>query len=285
MKRARSDCSRVGDARRKVQRHAAPLWILIACVLILATGAARPFAGTTLVIGVADAATGAPIVGAQVRVPSLGRIARADWLGEARIREVPTGRYAVQVHALGYAASEITLDARGDSVGAVFMLERAATRLDTMEVVATRASFALPIFREQFENRRAMGIGRFLVDSQLARLGTRNLAIALATALPGLKLAPGEGNSLILVPTQTGGNVWSMSCKLDVYLDGAVFPDSSVLTMLLPTDLAGVEYYDIVEAPPQYRRAGAIGSGPPAPNGAPAHAPATCKVLLFWSKY
>ena len=64
---------------------------------------------------------------------------------------------------------------------------------------------------------------------------------------------------------------------LSVYLDGAVYSDPEALNQLLPRDLAGVEYYDIAEAPPQYRRGGEMGKDGTGPQ--------PCKVLLLWSKY
>ena len=254
-------------------RHGRTALLILSATLAWAPASMRAQA-TTVVVGVADAGNGAPLPGAQIRIPSLGRLGRADWLGEVRLRDVPHGRYTVEVRAMGYAASDITLEATGDSVGAVFMLQRAATPLDTVRVVADRVSFALPVFREQFEIHRKMGIGRFLVDSQLQRLGTRDLSVALMTVLPGLKLGPGPdgGSQWTLVPTGVSGELDPKThvmkpCGLSVYLDGAMYSDSSVLNQLLPRDLAGVEYYDITEAPPQYRRGGA------------------CKVLLLWSKY
>ena len=251
------------------------------CLAMAAAPRALPAQSTTLVVGVADAATGSPLAHAQVRLPTLGRLGRADWLGEVRFAGVPRGRYTVEVRAMGYAASDITLDATGDSVGAVFMLQRAATALDTVKVLGERVSFALPMFREQFENRRKMAIGRFLVDSQLQRMGTRDLSIALYTSLPGLRLAPGgPGSLLTLVPTGLDVDPKTHStrgCRLLVYLDGAMYSDSSALNQLLPKDLAGIEYYDIDEAPPQYRTSGSLEGGRIGAR--------PCKILLLWSKY
>lgn len=241
------------------------LCLLLAALFVTGSGSATG-AGTTLVIGVADAASGAPVVNAQVRVPAVGRLVRTDWLGEARLRDIPRGRYTVEVRALGYAASDITLDATGDSLGAVFMLERAPVGLDTVKVTAPR----VPIRLEAYEARRRMGIRRFLTDSMLQRERARDLPVLLATRLPGLSVAPGTGSLFRIVGA--GG------CNVAVYLDGAMYSDSSVVNALLPQDLIGVELYDMASAPPQYRRAGSmIGPG--------VHGALACKVLLLWSKY
>ena len=105
---------------------------------------------TTVIVSVADAENGNPLEGAQVRVPDQGRVARADWLGEARLANVARGPHALQVRAMGYAPSDITVDVTGDSVGVVFMLQSIASRLDTVRVFAP----AVPQRLEAFETRR-----------------------------------------------------------------------------------------------------------------------------------
>lgn len=110
--------------------------IIPAAACLLATAALKRASAqqrpSTIVVSVADASTGVPLSNAQVRIPSLGRIAHADWLGEVRFAGVPSGRYTVQVRAIGYAPSDIALEAQGDTIGAVFRLERAPVPLDTV---------------------------------------------------------------------------------------------------------------------------------------------------------
>ncbi len=233
---------------------------------------------TTLVVSVADAHSGKPLMGAQVRLPTLGRLARADWLGETRISAVPRGRYEIVVRALGYAPSDIMLDVAGDSVGAVFMLEPVATGLDTVRVFAPVVSQRL----EPFEMRRRMGIGRFLAESALVKEGTRSLANVLVTHLPGLRLVPDDPASFMTVKSSgTSGNIWDFdntalgTCKVDIYLDGVPLIDH--LESVFPADLAGVELYNMSSAPAQYRQAAGIGS--------PGGRYASCKVLLLWTKF
>src|SRR6266576_1367791 len=96
----------------------------ICCPLLTVVAQPRT---TVVVAGVADAETGAPLTDALVRLPDLGRAARTDWIGEARIPGIKPGPVRIEVRKLGYAPSDITLMVKGDSIGPVFMLSRATT--------------------------------------------------------------------------------------------------------------------------------------------------------------
>lgn len=251
----------------------------LAACLHASTAAAQ---STTVLVSVADAESGRPLEGAQVRVPDQGRVGRADWLGEARLANVARGPHALQVRAMGYAPSDITVDVTGDSVGVVFMLQRVANRLDTVRVFAP----AVPQRLEAFETRRRMAIGRFLTDSVLEKEGNRSLASVLVSHLPGLRLvADTPATFMTIVATGTSGSAWDFNsiatgtCKVDVYLDG--FPLIDHLESVFTSDLAGVELYDMASAPPQYRQSSPMGA---AAAGRSTRF-ASCKVLLLWTRW
>ncbi len=219
---------------------------------------------SVLVVSVAESGTGRPITDAQIRLPQIGRLRRTDWLGEAKFGGLASGRQTVQVRAIGFAPSDVTVMVSGDTVGAVFMLERLSA-LDTVRVTMP----ALDRRLAEFEMHKRMGIARILDDSALARLGNRDIALVLETRFPGLRLffdpqAPGKDS---IVAAQYSGVLFTPmnGCPVVLYLDGFLVQDG--LTSIRTQDLAGIEYYDIASAPPQYRRAG-LG----------------CKVVLFWSK-
>jgi carboxypeptidase family protein len=240
----------------------------------------RSAPSTSVVVGVADARTGAPLGGAEVVFPDLRRLALTDWMGEARFANVPKGEHRVRVRKLGYAPSEITLRVTGDSVGPVFFLEPTAPQLDTVRVIAKRGP---PLPRgapEAFGVRQRMGIGRFLTDVDLAPEGDRGLVAVLAGRLPGLRPARRVDGTEILITTRSacGGasragsasgarsSCFAQTCPIRVLLDE--IDVSEDLNFLARTwDLAGVEYYSATNAPVQYRDAR---SG--------------CGVLLLWSK-
>jgi len=92
-------------------------WIIVLAVLTSATTLDAQSKTSVIVAGVADADTHAPLPDAQVRLPDLGRLARTDWMGEARIGGVPFGPTRIEVRKLGYAPPDITLPISGDSIG------------------------------------------------------------------------------------------------------------------------------------------------------------------------
>jgi len=226
-------------------------------------------ATSVVVAGVADADTGAPLTDALVRLPDLGRAARTDWIGEARIAGIKPGLVRIEARKLGYAPADVTLIVNGDSIGPVFMLSRSTAALDTVRVFGQ----LVPARLEEFERRRHMGIGRFLTDSVLEKEGNLSLAVALSMRLPGIRAVqdPDIPSHSRLVSTRIGattprGRGLQLDCAVDVYLDGFLYLDD--IDSISPREIAGVEFYTMGSAPPRYRR----GTG-------------SCQVMLIWSKY
>lgn len=219
---------------------------------------------SVIVAGVADAETRAPLSDALVRLPDLGRAARTDWIGEARIPGIRPGQTRIEVRKVGYAPSDITLMVKGDSVGPVFMLSRATSALDTVRVFGQPA----PARLQEFVTRRRLGIGRFLTDSVLEKEGSRSLVLVLSMRFPGVRAVPDPytATHYHLVSTRGTGRLGGLGCAVDVYLDGFLYMDD--VDALYPTEIAGVEFYTETTAPPQYRR----GTG-------------SCQVVLIWSKF
>lgn len=254
---------------------------------------------TTLVAGVADARTGQPLKDAEIVLIELHRLAHTDWLGEVRIGDIPAGRHRVRVRKLGYAAADVELLFRGDSIGPVFMLEPASTLLDTVRVTAAR----VPAGLQPFESRRRMGIGRFLTDSQLVKEWDRPFALVAMTHFPGLELLRGADGREQLVSTRSscggqssqhgppppqlggggirssfgdggsaGGAVMIGSCKnagcpVKLFLDDVDLGEED-FDIVRTWDLAGVEYYTGASMPARYRVPGSA-----------------CGVLLLWSRW
>ena len=144
---------------------------------------------TVLVVGVSDGATGQALQGAEVIFPELGRSARTDGLGEARIPGIPVGSHRIRVRFIGYTAADTMLPFQGDTTGIVFRLERAATTIEAVEVKATG-----PSRLRDFEARRLIGIGKFMTIEQLAKEGGRDFGVVAMSRFPGLNVVhDGDG--------------------------------------------------------------------------------------------
>ena len=236
--------------------------IMLACAIGVADRRAvaqvRPSSPrSTLLVSVSDAANGAFIGHAQVQLPRLRRVVVTDWRGEARVDSIDSGVYRLDVRAFGYAASSIELSVRQDTEWVLFQLERLPVRLDTVRITAAPSSPQIA----EYQHRRQMGIGRFLPESALARLGDQRLSIVLATHIPGL-LAATDG-LVDLEPSGIGGT----QCGINIYLDGFMLTGLG-LDDIRPRDLTGIEVYSRASAPPAYRPVGNY-----------------CRVILLWSKW
>lgn len=231
----------------------------LACAVLAAAGPRpTPSAATILIVSVGDAANGAFIADAQVRLPSAGRVSRTRWDGEARFAGLASGRYHVEVRAIGYAPGDIDMPVTGDSASVLFNLERITTALDTVRVVAggtTRAARGL----KEFEERRQAGIGRFFTDSSLVEHRAQGLQMFLATRVPGLMTVRGRMGF--------GHGVSAGGCSVLFFLDGFKLTDVDLDAIPLE-HLAGIESYTRVEAPVQYKPLGDY-----------------CKVILLWTKW
>jgi hypothetical protein len=254
---------------------------------------------TVLIARVADARTGVPIAHAEVLLADLEKSGRTNDRGEARLADIPAGVHRVLVRQPGYGASDSTMSFDADTVTRVFLLQGAARVLDTVAVTDKNTSVAL----RDFEVRRSMGLGRFLVEDDLRREGTRDFALVAQSRLPGIRAvsggdgryrlastrsqcgnsrALGEADSAVigraggggLRGTQGSGTsgarmegscASSTPCWMQVYLDGVKV--NSDLGLVHTSQLYGVEYYSGTSMPVEYRTAGSA-----------------CGVLLVWTR-
>jgi hypothetical protein len=224
--------------------------------------AAQAAAGSTLVVGVADAETGAALEGAEVVLMKLFRIGRTNSMGEATIREVARGTQRVRVRRRGYAPSEIDLAVVGDTTGAVFRLQRTATQLGAVNV---DAEWIPPRMRD-VDTRRRQGIGRFLTAADLAQDADRDFTLAMSTRFAGLTTFIGtSGNRVLGSMSATMSGI--AACPVMIYLDDIEMPAEETHT-IRTWDLAIVEYYRATQVPARYRTKSY-----------------KCGVLLLWSKW
>ena len=221
--------------------------MVLACATAVGVGARPPERVPlgTVVVGVAELGSGAPIPEAEVRFPDLRRRAITNWMGEASFADVPAGRHRLTVRRIGYAPSDASIEVGRLTTGPVFMLERLPATLDTV-AVRERATPTSPYFAG-FDARRRMGLGRFITDSMFEAERSNDLAVVLNTRLLGLQVRHDAAGRLTF-----GSN----SCmRVDVYVDDLRDSTRDFLPVS-PRELAGAEWYRSNAAPPQYRRPG-----------------------------
>jgi hypothetical protein len=270
---------------------------------LMASAAALPGQVGTSVFdaGVSDLQSGAPVAGAEVLLPELRLMGRADSLGRVLLPRVPYGTHRVRVRFLGYAPSEVRLAFASDTTGAVFRLDRAAVALSTVDVTAD----AVPVGLRDFEIRRKQGIGRFLDAKTLEGERDRDYVTMAALRFPGLTTVTDAAGRPHVASTRSscgassrgsrgqgadridgrpksgrgseggesnenrmsGSCVSTQPCLVQVFLDDIpLMPEDD--WMVRTWDLSGVEYYTGASMPARYRVSGSA-----------------CGVLLLWSKW
>jgi hypothetical protein len=237
------------------------------CALLLPSAA---FAQSATLRGrVLSASTGQPIANATLSLSAVARTTRTDSLGEFTLSGLPTGEQALLVQAVGYtplrarvpltAGAPIELDVDLDPLPPV--LERVVTEAD----VDAPRNFNIG----DFDERRAMGLGRFITRAELLRDRGRPLDAVLRARVPGVRYYD-EGGKVIAASGRDGGkgsDPGAKGCYVNVIVDGvlrygvgtqAPFFDLRSLEVSM---IAGIEYYTVASLPAQFNLRGSAPCG------------------------
>lgn len=125
------------DPRRR--RWSMSLSLLLPLALVLMLPAAALAQAVGMVRGtVVDAATGAPVPAAQVRLAERHRVEPTHDDGTFALRDIPTGSYSLTVQRLGYSPLTQRIEVRsGDTLSLRLELRQAAVRLGPQVVTGT----------------------------------------------------------------------------------------------------------------------------------------------------
>jgi hypothetical protein len=192
------------------------LALVMRCVLLAAVCIAHPlFAQSAIFTGrVLTDPDERPIAGARLEIRALGRSVVTDSTGTFRLTGIPVGTHDVHVRAVGYDSVVTRLDFTGAGIdGADFLMRAIATKLDRVDVTATRKT-VMDYRLSEFNERRATGLGRFLDSTVFARERERDIDAVLIANIPGLRLRR-VGSKQVLASTR-GGRV----CFPQIVVDG-----------------------------------------------------------------
>ncbi len=245
------------------------------CILAAALAAlgAGPAAAQSVRAVARDAATGAPVAEAMVRVEAQdGSVAAAGFTdadGTVVLRLRQVGVYTVQAARTGYHPTTVGVQMGGAEARVELEMSQRPFALDTMVV------FGVPRDergRQGFERRRAMGMGVFLDSAYLEpRKGGAPYVGDMLRGVPGVYLQRGRGAT---VPRSLRG--WRcMVMLLDGFPLATRFADGGVRELhhvVGPRDIEAVEVYrEFSEVPREFRRY--------ATNGR-----YNCGVYLYWTR-
>ena len=242
--------------------------------------------------------TGTRVGGAVVTLTEIGRAAETNWLGEARVRDIPPGTYTVVVRKPGFSPLVRSMEFKpGVPVQEEFLMTA-----PTAGAAATRgiAPQALPELRTtadanrtakmaQFDERRRAGFGTFVDAEEIAGAKGKSLATLLQAKTSGINIKQGSRAGAMYLGASRGLATLGVlpradpfdsqsprGCWVAVYLDGhRIFAPSTTGQQPAPnlneydlSTLQGIEFYKGgATTPPELGGTGAM-----------------CGTLVLWTR-
>ena len=205
--------------------------------------------GTARLTGTIRGVRGRPL-GAHVSVADAGLEAVTNDLGVYSLANLPAGTHAVSMRAIGFFPDERSIDLVADSA------VRLDVRLGTVRAVLdTIRIFGKPISRDlgEFERRRRAGWGSYLTSVEIRRRGAFETTDLIRSARSMFVTRDNRGQLQLYSRGRT--------CLPAVFIDHVrltIFDDLSELdSMVLPDEIAAIEFYTASSAPPEFLPFGA----------------------------
>ncbi len=214
------------------------------------------FAGT-----VARDSVGTAVGQAEVQLPQLNRATATNYLGEFQFKNIPPGRYAVTVRAVGFQPFIDSIDIKpGAKVDGDIVLTAMPVSLEAQRTTAAGVAKRLPPGLQEMEDRRKANLGGYFVtDSVLRANDERKLTYFLAK-VSGLSQVLAINSSAVFVATGrspldahgiSDGTFPAGKCYVDVYLNGGKFFIGPATPSNPPPDFSsmwgkeysGIEFY------------------------------------------
>ncbi|MCA0374295.1 MAG: carboxypeptidase-like regulatory domain-containing protein [Gemmatimonadetes bacterium] len=171
------------------------------------------------------------------------------------------------------------LDARSDTADAKLLLTPlrapAAQQLEKVNVEATGGLAAARL--REFEDRRAMGHGKFLDSTVFGELRRRPFVDVLGSRIPGIQIARDNAGGRFIISRGGGQSMDRRPCFGNVIVDGISLGKYD-LALIDPDEVLAVEYHTVATVPLKYRNT-AIQLRGVGPEGS-----ATCGTLIIWRK-
>ena len=206
---------------------------------------------------------GGPVVGADVAIVPLHRLARTDDSGAFLLRDVPAGPHDLSVRRLGFDPRVVPV-ALGDSSrpAIVIVMRMQAVMLPGLTV--SEIDMRRRIGIEDFYRRRARGPGTFITRDEIEARHAGRPSDALR-GVPGLQFVRARGVTGVRFMSSP---IQRRDCVPQVWLDGTRVPDMEV-DELPVGDIEGIELYPGPSTTPMQFSQGAISS---------------CGTIVIWSR-
>ena len=182
---------------------------------------------TGVISGVVRTAAG-PVANARA-ILDAAREERTDSTGKFRFANVSAGKHALEVLFIGTAPYKVdVIVPAGDSIDFTVVIER----IVTLDSVLVEGSTVRQGFVRDYEDRKKVGLGRFLDSMQVRKFGIVQQSMSFVT---GVRYK----NGLVLFPNSAGGD-----CRPNIWIDRFnVGISQEELSMIRPDDVMAVEFY------------------------------------------
>ena len=215
------------------------------------------------ITGTVTDSTGAPLLGAEVRVDGAQVRTFTDDQGVFHLGGVRYGARTLSVRRLGFAPAQVSVEvARGSDAMVAIRLKLLATTLPAVVIRPSRMNYTgrLAGYYERLERRSN---GYFITRDQIDREAPRLLG-QLLQHVPGVTAVRGRGGI-------TGIRLRGRTCWPLIWIDGTPMPSGEVdLDSFSPTSIHGIELYlGSTTAPARYIYTRDVSS---------------CGTILIWSR-
>ncbi|WP_331051036.1 carboxypeptidase regulatory-like domain-containing protein [Gemmatimonas sp.] len=229
--------------------------------------------GTPMVGRVVDIRNDRPIAGAQVILERFKVTSLSDSAGAFRVAGVPAGTHEVIVRAIGYEPLVVMMAfMASDTLRPEFLLNNAAQMLNVVKIDTTTGGL-LSLRMQEFEDRRKIGLGRFLDASFFARYFGLDIISILNGRFANISATSGPHG--LSIRNARGGR----SCPAQIVLNGQMMGTVVDRGLIQPESVIGFEFHNSASTPAQYGGTaigGAIyGSG---------FSGASCGTAIFWTR-
>ena len=206
--------------------------------LLLTSAIAAPAIASTVTGTVADSGGVRPLQGADVRIPSLGRVTSADSAGRFRFTGLPAGTYEVVASFAGAGSStqSVTVGPEGSVAQLNFALAPEGTDIDTILVIGQQANMLSSIARQ----RAADTVVTVLTKDAMGQFPDQNVAESLRRA-PGINVLNDQGEGRFVAVRGLDPNLNSTS------INGARVPATGGDERAVALDVIPAELVESIE--------------------------------------
>jgi len=225
-----------------------------------------------------------PLPGATITLTDLNVSTRSDSVGKFALPNIPAGRHFILVRAVGYRpfTADLTFRAK-EFVEADFLLTPFTVLLDTLNIAA-KSGAPWRIKLAEFEERRQVGIGKFLTADVFQNADGRPPSSIIQAYVAGVRIFQSNGRRILASARGQGPSPRAnesfqkapKGCLMQIVMNGIplytgldsqeVF-DFDALNSL---DIIGFEWYSVANTPSRY--AGTTGGA------------SSCGTVIIWTK-